>query len=167
MQTRKIDTSSRKDVNRWVDFPYRLYKDHPYWVPMLKSGVRNLLDKNKHPYYQHSEADFFVVEDKGEVVAKVCAMENTLYNQYFGVGRFLGRNYYGGSYSLGWSLVEEDWAGGVGYQRAGSISIYYAEAWVVSNLNLAAMVVANAAGRTTADAAKEAIEKVGELNCSW
>jgi len=70
---------------------------------------------------------------------------------------------YGGDYSLGWALVEADWAGGVAYQHAGSNGIYYAEAWVVPNLNLAVMVVANAAGRTTFDAAKEAIEKVGEM----
>jgi len=70
---------------------------------------------------------------------------------------------YGGDYSLGWALVEGDWAGGVAYWHAGSNGIYYAEAWVVPNLNFAAMVVANAAGRTTFDAAKEAIEKVGEM----
>ena len=70
---------------------------------------------------------------------------------------------YGGDYSLGWALVEGDWAGGIAYQHAGSNGIYYAEAWVVPNLNLAAMVVANAAGSNTADAAKEAIEKVGEM----
>lgn len=33
---------------------------------------------------------------------------------------------------------------------------------MVPNLNLAAMVVANAAGRTTFDAEKETIEKVAE-----
>ncbi|MCB2179706.1 GNAT family N-acetyltransferase [bacterium] len=82
MQTRLIDTSSKTDVNRWVDFPYWLYENHPYWVPLLKSGARRLLDKNKHPYYRHSEADFFVVEHQGEVIARICAMENTLYNQY-------------------------------------------------------------------------------------
>jgi CubicO group peptidase (beta-lactamase class C family) len=70
---------------------------------------------------------------------------------------------YGGDYSLGWALVEGDWAGGVAYQHAGSNGIYYAEAWVVPNLNLAAMVVANAAGRTTFDAAKEAIERIYEM----
>jgi hypothetical protein len=82
MKLRKIDTTSKNDVNRWVDFPYSLYEDHPYWVPLPKGGVRKLLDKSLHPYYQHSEADFFVVEDDGEVIAKICLMENNLYNQH-------------------------------------------------------------------------------------
>ena len=64
---------------------------------------------------------------------------------------------------MGWALVEEDWAGGVIYQHVGSNGIYYAEAWVVTNLSLAAMVVANAAGRTTFDAAEETIEKIAEM----
>ncbi len=84
MDIRKIDTASKTDVNRWVDLPYRLYQDHPYWVPLPKGGIRKLLDESLHPFYQHSEADFFIVEDGGEVVARICMMENNLYNQYQG-----------------------------------------------------------------------------------
>jgi hypothetical protein len=82
MHTRKIDTTSQPDVNRWVEFPFKLYKDHPAWVPLLKNGLRKLLNKSLHPYYQHSDADFFIVEDGGEVVARICVMENTRYNQH-------------------------------------------------------------------------------------
>jgi CubicO group peptidase (beta-lactamase class C family) len=69
---------------------------------------------------------------------------------------------YGGYYSLGWALYEGNWAAGVAYGHAGSNGIYYADAWMVPNLNYAVMVVANAGGGTTADAAKEAVEKVFE-----
>lgn len=82
MQTRKIDVNSKKDVNVWVDFPYKLYEDHPYYVPMLKGGQRKLLDKRSHPFYQHSDAAFFVVEENGEVQVRICLMENRHYNQY-------------------------------------------------------------------------------------
>ena len=84
MKVLKIDPTSKYDVNRWVDFPFMLYRGHPNWVPLLKNGVRKLLDKNLHPYYQHSEADFFLVEDGGDVVARICVMENTRYNQHQG-----------------------------------------------------------------------------------
>ena len=82
MEIKLIDTTSTRDVNQWVDFPYKLYHGHPYYVPMLKAGQRKLLDKSVHPFYQHSEADFFVVEEHGEVLARVCVMENTAYNSY-------------------------------------------------------------------------------------
>ena len=77
MEIKLIDTTSKRDVKKWVDFPYRLYKGHPFYVPMLKAGQRKLLDRSAHPFYQHSEADFFVAEDNGEVLARICVMENT------------------------------------------------------------------------------------------
>jgi CubicO group peptidase (beta-lactamase class C family) len=70
---------------------------------------------------------------------------------------------YGGDYSLGWALVEGYWAGGVAYWHAGSNGIYYADAWVVPNLNYAVMVLANAGGGNTGVAVQEAIEKVFEM----
>ena len=82
MEFKLIDTTSKPNVDLWVDFPYKLYNGHPYYVPMLKAGQRKLLDKSVHPFYQHSEADFFVVEEHGEVLARVCVMENTAYNSY-------------------------------------------------------------------------------------
>jgi len=82
MEIKLIDSTSKRDVDQWVDFPYKLYKGHPYYVPMLKAGQRKLLDRSAHPFFQHSEADFFVVEEKGEVLARVCVMENTAYNDY-------------------------------------------------------------------------------------
>ncbi|MBN2044194.1 MAG: GNAT family N-acetyltransferase [Anaerolineales bacterium] len=82
MKTHLIDTTDKDDVNRFVDFPYKLYKNHPYYVPMLKAGQRKLLDKTKHPFFKHSEADFFIVEVRGEVLARICVMENTAYNSY-------------------------------------------------------------------------------------
>lgn len=84
MQIHTIDTTSKKDVNRWVDLPYRLYKDNPYYVPMLKGGVRKLLDKTRHPFFEHSEADFLIAEQDGEVLARICVMENRHYNEYHG-----------------------------------------------------------------------------------
>ena len=44
MKTRLIDTTSKRDVNKFVDLPYKLYKGHPYYVPMLKAGQRKLLE---------------------------------------------------------------------------------------------------------------------------
>jgi hypothetical protein len=82
MKTHLIDTTNKRDVNRFVDFPYKLYKNHPYYVPMLKAGMRKQMDKTKHPFFTHSEADFVIVEEGNEVLARVCVMENTAYNNH-------------------------------------------------------------------------------------
>jgi GNAT superfamily N-acetyltransferase len=79
---RKLDTRSRADVNAFVDFPYRLYRDHPKWVPPPKLDMRSYLKKDKHPFFEHSDGDFFVAEQDGRVVGRVVALENRRYNNY-------------------------------------------------------------------------------------
>lgn len=78
----KIDTESKKDVKRFVNFPYRLYKDCKQWVPPLLVDVYTFLNKKKHPFFEHSDADFFVAVKNGGVVGRIAAIENRPYNKY-------------------------------------------------------------------------------------
>jgi hypothetical protein len=78
----KIDTSSRKDVRRFIDVPFRLYADCPQWVPPIRADVRTMLNKDRHPFYQHSDADFFIAVEDGDDVGRIAALENTAFNQY-------------------------------------------------------------------------------------
>ena len=79
---RKLDTRSKADVNAFVEFPYRLYRDHPQWVPPPKLDIRSYLNRDKHPFFEHSNGDFFVAEEDGRVVGRVAALENRRYNGY-------------------------------------------------------------------------------------
>ncbi|HEX9596455.1 MAG TPA: hypothetical protein VF982_06210, partial [Anaerolineales bacterium] len=40
------------------------------------------LNRKKHPFYEHSHADFFVALRDGEVVGRIAAIENKPYNNY-------------------------------------------------------------------------------------
>lgn len=82
MQVRQIDTTSRRDVDRFVNLAFNLYADSPLWVPPLVSSVYAALDRRKHPFYQHSDADFFLAERDGHVVGRLAAMENRNYNAF-------------------------------------------------------------------------------------
>jgi len=63
-----------------VALPYRLHGSVPQWVPPLKREVRRTFDR-RSPYYDHSDARFFIAESDGEVVGRVAALHNTIYNQ--------------------------------------------------------------------------------------
>jgi GNAT superfamily N-acetyltransferase len=78
----KIDTYDKEQVRRFVRLPYRLYKDHPQWTPPLYMDVEMQLNREKHPFYEHSEADFFVAVRNGEVVGRIAALEQRRYNDY-------------------------------------------------------------------------------------
>lgn len=81
MRARQIDTSIRNDVRRFVEFPFQLYRDCPQWVPPLLSSSYKELNPAKHPFYEHSEAAFFIVEQDGCVVAKIAAINNRNFNK--------------------------------------------------------------------------------------
>lgn len=80
--TEQIDTSSKAHVRRFIDLPYRLYRHHPQWVPPLRVDMEMMLNKKKHPFYEHSTADFFIATRDGRDVGRIGALENRHFNEY-------------------------------------------------------------------------------------
>ena len=78
----KIDTNNKSHAKRFVEFYYDLYSDCPYWVPPLYMDAYLPLNRKKHPFFEHSEADFFLAVRDGEVVGRICAGENKPFNEY-------------------------------------------------------------------------------------
>ncbi|MBN2554886.1 MAG: hypothetical protein JXA97_03015 [Anaerolineales bacterium] len=82
IEIQKIDPRSKADVKRYIDLPYPLYRDNPNWVPFLRMDMANMLNAEKHPFYEHSEAEFFIARRDGEDVARLAMLENKPYNKY-------------------------------------------------------------------------------------
>jgi len=61
--------------------PFDLYRGSAQWVPPLIASAKAMLDRNKHPFYAQSEADFFVVEQGRRTLGRIAAMHNPRYNQ--------------------------------------------------------------------------------------
>jgi hypothetical protein len=80
----KIDTQSKAQVRRFLHIPFRIYADHPQWVPPLLMDARTQLDRHKHPFYEHSSADFFIAVRDGRDVGRIAALENRRFNEYHG-----------------------------------------------------------------------------------
>lgn len=78
----KIDTTNRAQVNRFVQIPYRLYAHCPQWVPPPFVDSELQLNRRKHPFYEHSDADFFIATRGGRDVGRLAVMENKRYNDY-------------------------------------------------------------------------------------
>lgn len=78
----KIDTHNKKQVQRFIDLPFRLYAGHEQWVPPIRSDIALMLNRDKHPFYEHSTADFFIAVRDGRDVGRIAAIVNRNYNQY-------------------------------------------------------------------------------------
>jgi N-acetylglutamate synthase-like GNAT family acetyltransferase len=82
MQIRLIDTLIKRDIQQFIEFPFKLYSKNAHWVPMLVSDMKLMLNKQKHPFYKHSEADFYVVEDRGETLGRIGVLHNRNYCEF-------------------------------------------------------------------------------------
>jgi hypothetical protein len=80
----KIDTTSKEQVRRFTRLPYRLYANHPQWVPPLFIDVEAQLDRQKHPFFEHSDGDYVIVKRDGRDVGRIAALENKHFNEYQG-----------------------------------------------------------------------------------
>ena len=67
---------SKKELKKFVKFPFELYKNNPYWIPPLISEELDSFDPKKNPVFEHAEARFFLAYRKGEIVGRVAAIIN-------------------------------------------------------------------------------------------
>jgi GNAT superfamily N-acetyltransferase len=74
----------RRDLKRFIDLPYRLHARDPLWVPPLRRDVEALLSRSKNPFFEHAEAEYFIVERDGEVIGRIAAISNRLHNETHG-----------------------------------------------------------------------------------
>jgi hypothetical protein len=80
MQVVRLDVARRREVRRFVALPFSLYRDCPQWCPPLRRDVFEALDRRRHPFYRHSEAESFLAEEGGRVVGRITVMENRNFN---------------------------------------------------------------------------------------
>ena len=73
---------SGADLKAFMKLPWRIYKDDPQWVPPLLGELEKVLDKRKHPYHQHADSALFLARRNGEVVGRIGATVNHLYNEF-------------------------------------------------------------------------------------
>jgi hypothetical protein len=73
---------SGSEFARFVDLPWRLYRNDPTWVPPLKADVRLLFDRAKNPFFEHAEVQPFLARKDGRVVGRIAAVANSAHNAF-------------------------------------------------------------------------------------
>jgi GNAT superfamily N-acetyltransferase len=77
-----VDVGDRRVVARFLRLPFRLYRGHPLWVPPIMIDAAAQLNPDKHPFYEHSEATFFIARRGDEDVGRIAVLNNRPFNQY-------------------------------------------------------------------------------------
>jgi len=74
---RPIDVKGA-DLKKFVNLPYRLYKDDANWVPPLKGDALKKLVPGKNGWLSHAKQQLFLAERDGRVVGRISAHIDTL-----------------------------------------------------------------------------------------
>ena len=78
--------SGRKEQKEFVEFPLRLYKDCPQFVPPLYSDEMAVFKKD-YVYYDTSEAVYYLAWDGDKVVGRISGILQKASNEKWGQKR--------------------------------------------------------------------------------
>jgi len=74
--------STKGELDQFIKFPWKIYKEDKYWVPPLLMEQNTLLNKEKNPFFKAADADYFLAFRNGEVVGRIAAVKNDIYLKY-------------------------------------------------------------------------------------
>ncbi len=75
------EVTTRKQFNDFIDLPYRLYKNHPYFAPPLRFDEVATLRKDKNPAFDYCETKYWLAYKDGRVVGRIAGILNHAYVQ--------------------------------------------------------------------------------------
>jgi hypothetical protein len=67
------------DIRCFLRLPDAIYRGDPHWVAPLRREVGRLLDRRRHPFFQHGEARFWIARRGEEPVGRISAQINRLH----------------------------------------------------------------------------------------
>ncbi len=64
---------SKADLEQLIAFAWEVYKDDPNWVPPLKMDVRGILMKDKNPFFEHADVQYFLARKGEKITGRISA----------------------------------------------------------------------------------------------
>lgn len=77
-----VPVTDKKLLGKFVDFPHKLYKNDPNYVPELFIAQRDLLTPGKHPFHEHSVIKLFLAYNDNAIKGRIAAILNNNYNEF-------------------------------------------------------------------------------------
>jgi hypothetical protein len=75
------NVATKRQTREFIKFPYTLYKNDKNWVPPLLMDDYRKVNRKKHPFYQHAEAEFFLARKDGTVAGRIAAIHDSIWEQ--------------------------------------------------------------------------------------
>jgi hypothetical protein len=78
------EVTSRKDLKRFVQFPFSLYERHPCWVPPLIFDELHSLRRDKNPAFEYCDAKYWLAHKDGRPVGRIAGIIHHKYIEKWG-----------------------------------------------------------------------------------
>jgi hypothetical protein len=75
---------TRRELKRFVKVPFELHRDSAQWVAPLIFERMEFLNREKNPYFEHAEAEYFLAERDGEPVGRITAQIDRRWDEFQG-----------------------------------------------------------------------------------
>lgn len=79
-----IQVKDRQQFDKFIKFPFKLYKNNPYWIPPLIADEKFTLNKNKNPAFEFSDAELWLAYKNGKIVGRIAGIISHSYNNKWG-----------------------------------------------------------------------------------
>lgn len=73
---------SAADLDAFIKFPLKLYKNSPLYVPHLLIDRKKFFDKKKNPFFQHARVKYFLAYKDGRLAGRIAGIVNDLHNEF-------------------------------------------------------------------------------------
>jgi GNAT superfamily N-acetyltransferase len=73
-------TTPRK-LKQFIEFPLKLYRNDPYYVPAMASDEKNTLDPDKNPAFEYCEARYWLAYKNNRLVGRIAGIINPKHNE--------------------------------------------------------------------------------------
>lgn len=75
------EATTRKEMKKFIMFPFELYKNDETWIPPLIFDEWNTFSRTKNPSFAHCEAAYLLAYKDGKVVGRIAAIINHKANE--------------------------------------------------------------------------------------
>ncbi|MGD0899601.1 MAG: hypothetical protein ABR915_17360 [Thermoguttaceae bacterium] len=68
--------TTRRQRKAFLEFPWRLYRDDPNWIPPLRDNQKEMVGYRPHPFYDRNRIQTFLACRRGKVYGRIAAILN-------------------------------------------------------------------------------------------
>lgn len=79
-----ITVENSREKKRFLDLPWDIYKNDPYWVPAIRMDEKENLGYAKNPFYDRNEIQTFIALENGKTLGRIAAIINRGHIERYG-----------------------------------------------------------------------------------